>query len=285
MAFLDDLNGLLEKGDDLPTLPDTILELRAALADERSGDSRIADIIEQDPIITGKLLRVANSAAYNRGSEVSSVLNAVQRVGQREVRAICVVLAVVDAFGGANGALDLRKFWDHSAAVGWVAQRLCRKIDLQGAAGADDVYVSGLLHDVGLLLMSQFFSDRLKEIVDVRAEAEMPLWEAEKQVIGIDHGAIGGLLTKRWSLPNSITICVSGHHNPASAPEDHQFACRVLSASEALCTSLGAGVDVEGSADDDPFTALSSLDMSGDQIESVLGEIEEVGLSVRGIFA
>jgi len=236
-------------------------------------------------VITGKLLRVANSVAYSRGVEVTSVLNAVQRVGLREVRVICVVLAVVDALPGSEGSLDLKQFWDHSAAVGRVAQLLCRKLQLQGAAGADDVYVGGLLHDVGILLMSQFFPDQFQEILTVRSEKGVPLWQAEKKVIGMCHGQVGSMLTARWALPEGINICISGHHVPEEAPPEYEHACRILRASEALCTSLGVRVDAEGEADDDAFNALSALDMPDDQIESVLGEIEEVGVSVRGLFA
>ena len=285
MSFSDDLNALIEKGQDLPTLPDTILELRTALDDEMCGDTRIAEIIANDPVITGKLLRVANSAAYSRGIEITSVLNAVQRVGMREVRAICVVLAVVEAFGGKKGPLDLRQFWDHSAAVGKIAQLLCRRVTLDGAAEPDDVYVSGLLHDVGILLMSQFFPDQFEAVNALRAESDVPLWQAEDQVLGLDHGDVASRLVTRWSLPDSISLCVYGHHKPEAVPDEYQPACRILSASEALCTSLGAGVDVEGQADNDPFTALSELDMAPEEIESVLEEIEEVGVSVRGIFA
>jgi HD-like signal output (HDOD) protein len=283
--FAAELKSLINKGGDLPALPDTILELRAALDDERVGDMQIADIIGRDPVITGKLLRVANSVAYSRGVEVNSVLNAVQRVGMREVRVICVVLAVVDAFPGTKNSLDLKQFWDHSAAVGRVAQLLCRKIQLQGAAGTDDVYVGGLLHDVGILLMSQFFPDQFGEIQALRAETGVPLWKAEKQVIGMCHGQVGGLLTERWSLPASISTCISGHHVPEEVPAEYVHACQVLRASESLCTSLGAGVDAEGEADDDAFNALSALDMPDAQMEAVLGEIEEVGVSMRGIFA
>jgi HD-like signal output (HDOD) protein len=285
MSFSDELNELLQQGKDLPTLPDTILELRTALDDDMVSDRRIADIIGRDPVITGKLLRVANSVMYSRGMEVTSVLNAVQRVGLREVRAICVVLAVIEAFKGAEGAFNLRQFWDHSAAVGRVGQMLCRRVGLNGGVEADDVYVAGLLHDVGILLMSQFFPDLLADILAALSDSETPLWTIEQRVLGMTHGEIGGRLIERWSLPASISICVSAHHAPENAPEDHRQACQILHASETLCTSLGADVSAEGIADDDPFSALSNLELPADQIESVLGEIEEVGLSVRGILS
>ena len=81
------------------------------------------------------------------------------------------------------------------------------------------------------------------------------------------------MLTTRWALPQSINICVAGHRDPGAAPEEYQPACRLLRTSEGLCTSLGAGVDAEGRADDDPYTALSEIDMPDEQIEAVLSEI------------
>ena len=186
MSFSDDLKDLLRRGTDLPTLPDVVIELRKALDDEMTGDARIADIIERDPAVTSKLLRVANSVAYSRGVEVGSVLAAVQRVGQREVRGICVVLAVVQSFSDQKSMLDHKALWDHSAAVGRVAQMLARKLGLSGDVGLDDVYVAGLLHDVGILLMDQFFHEGLAAVIAKRETGGSPLWSSELEILGMD---------------------------------------------------------------------------------------------------
>jgi HD-like signal output (HDOD) protein len=188
MPFTEELDSLLKKGKDLPTLPDIVLELRAALDDDMTSDRTIADIINRDPVITGKLLRLANSAVYSRGAEVSSVLGAVQRVGLLDVRGICVVLSVVDSFSNHDSGLDVQQFWDHSAAVGRVAQLLCRRVGLSGAVSPADRYVAGLLHDVGILLLDQFFPDQLKQNLGARSESDSPLWQVERRMIQMDHG-------------------------------------------------------------------------------------------------
>jgi HD-like signal output (HDOD) protein len=283
MTFADRLSILLDSEKDLPTLPDLVLELRAALDADTSGDRKIADIIGRDPVITAKLLRVANSAAYSRSGGVTSVLGAVQRVGLREIRAICVVLAVVESFAKRPGRLDLQQFWDHSAAVGRVAQILCRRIPLRGDVGWDDVYVAGLLHDVGLLLLDQFFPEEFQQTTEAQAASALPLWQVEREILGMDHGKIGGKLIARWSLPSTIVGCISGHHEPRDAPQQCVPACCVVRASENLCTSLGVGAGIEGPSDQDTFSSLSDLGLQTDQIEAILSEIEEVGVSIRGI--
>jgi HD-like signal output (HDOD) protein len=94
---------------------------------------------------------------------------------------------------------------------------------------------------------------------------------------------VGGLLLARWSLPETISNCVTGHHDPDVVAEEYVGACRLVRAAEALCTSLGAGLKADGPADVDPFSILAELGMPDSKIEALLSEIEEVGVSVRGI--
>jgi HD-like signal output (HDOD) protein len=285
MSFAKELDELLRTGRELPTLPDVVLELRTALDDDEMADSDIAAIIEKDPVITGRLLRLANSTHYRRGSEVTTVLGAIQRVGLREVRAICVVLAVVDAFSRVKGDLDLRHFWDHSAAVGRVAQLINTKLPRDEGVGADDVYVAGLLHDVGILLLDQFFQERFRMNLHARIASDWPLWKVEQERMGMDHAEVGSLLVKQWALPEAMSQCIAGHHQPERAPEEYQRSCRVILAAETLCTSLGADAGVEGPSQYDAFSVLQDLGMPDAEIDAFLTDIESVGISVRGAFA
>ena len=283
LSFIIELQKLIQEGRDLPTLPDVVLELRSALDDENIGERTVADIVGRDPVITGKLLRVANSVAYSGGFDVTTVNDAVRRVGLREVRGICVVLSVVDAFAGSKGGLDLNEFWDHSAAVGRVAKILCRHVNLGNATGPEDIYVAALLHDVGLLVLDQFFPDRLAENLHNRSQSNAPLWKVEQDSMGINHGGVGALIIEQWALPDSIRRCVANHHTPELTEQDFKPGSQLVRAAEALCTHYGAGVNVEGPADDEPYDALLELGLTDRAIESVLSEIEEAGVSMGGV--
>ena len=118
MSFIPQLTEFLQQGKDLPTLPEIVLELHAALDDELSSDGQITGIIEADPALASRLLRVANSAFFNRGDRIGTVLAAIQRLGVNRVRSICIVLDIVKWSSARNGALNHREFWAHSAAVG-----------------------------------------------------------------------------------------------------------------------------------------------------------------------
>ena len=245
LEFIHELNQLLKQSEDLPTLPDVVFELHAALDSDTTSEAEIARIIERDPALTTRLLRVANSAFFSGGSNVATIQTAIQRLGLRQVRATCIVLAVVKAFSGRG--LDHRAFWTHSAAVGMTAQLLQRRTKKANGVSADDLYIAGLLHDIGLLLLDQFFQERFQETAEVQELSSDPLWKSEDLVLGMDHGEIGGLLLGRWSLPRSTIEIVAGHHHPDTVPEEHLGACQLVHTAEAVCTSIGWGCRRRGS--------------------------------------
>jgi putative nucleotidyltransferase with HDIG domain len=278
-SFIEGLREFIELGDDLPTLPHTVLELHAALEEEHTGDEEIATILERDPALTAKLLRVANSAFYaSRAEPVGTVLGAVRRVGVRQVRSTCLVLSVVKAFPSRDGGLNHQDLWRHSVAVGLTAQLLWKRSGAErNGVNSEDVYVAGLLHDVGLLVMEQFFSDQFHESRQIQELSGDPLWKSEDLVLGLDHGEIGGILLGRWRLPPSIVHPVAAHHHPASAPEAWVAAARVVHVAEMLCSSAGVGFDVEGPSDLNMADAAASLGMSDNNVEVVLGELVGIG--------
>lgn len=283
--FIAELNHLLLVGDDLPTLPDIVFRLHAALDDDAKSDAQIADIIAGDPSLTTRLLRVSNSALYALGSEVTTVLGAMQRIGLRQVRGLCLVLSVVKSFSGGRGGLSHREFWNHCAAVGRIAHLLARRVPDLGPVPADDLYVAGLLHDIGLLILDQYFHEKFKEILEVRELSGDPLSTCEELVIGMGHGEIGGLLLGRWSLPQTIIDCVAAHERPESAPEPHQHAARVVHAAELLASANGAAAEMEDHQDADPLAVVDGLGIGAAQAQPLLAQFSQVREETQALLA
>ena len=136
----------------------------------------------------------------------------------------------------------------------------------------DVLYVAGLLHDVGLLMLDQFFPQHFKEVLEVKVLSGDPLSKCEDLVIGMDHGEVGGLLLGRWSLPQSTVKCVSAHHSSNIADDDHQTACAVVQAAEVICNCHGVGLEFEESTEEDVRVALEPLGLGESEVESVLDE-------------
>lgn len=275
MAYIiNGMRDLLARGENLPTLPTVVFQLHRVLDDEHAGTRDVAAIIERDPALTARLLRAANSAAFSRGGDrVGSISSAVTRLGVNQVRAICIVLAVVKAFHRRLGGLDHEAFWIHSAAVGMTARRLWERFGHDPTIAPDDIYVAGLLHDSGLLVLEQHFSREYDEIRQAMTLEPGRLWEVEEGHLGMDHGAVGGLLLGRWSLPPYIAEAVTNHHHPHQAEDQFSVVCRIVQAAEVLCSESGAGLPEEGLVDCSSSDVLGELGADEGEIEAMRGEI------------
>ncbi len=283
ISLIQGLNELLETATDLPTLPEVVFKLHAVLDNECASGEDIAAIIERDPAITTRLLRAANSAMFAGNAEISSVHNAVARLGIRQVRAVCIVVAVVKSFGTCGSGLNHQEFWSHSFGVGLVARKLWSLLD-RGLPDPEEVYVGGLLHDVGLLILDQYFSNEFAECSTVRGERGGPIWKVEEELFGMDHGEVGGLLLGRWRLPAVARESVAHHHHPAGATEFPEV-CRVVNAAEVICTARDLGVPLEGEMELEPETALVAAGFSEADTQGILDSLVPLVEQARGFAA
>jgi putative nucleotidyltransferase with HDIG domain len=279
--FRHNLEGLMTAGRQLPTLPVLMIQVQKALANEMTGLRELSAIIERDPALAARLLRAANSAAFSRGEPVTSIGAAVGRLGLSHVRSLCLAVGVVRAFGDSHHRLDHRRYWEHSAAVGLVADRLTRLSKRYARVDGAEAYVAGLLHDVGLLITDQFFPE---DFAAVQEEMDVELvgrHQIELQRLGLDHGEVGGRLLGRWQLAPEVIAAVSHHHHPELAPEAWVPMANVIWAAEALCSAHGLDLQQEGVAEVAPKTALDQLDIDLDQREALLAEVGTIGERAR----
>ena len=200
-------------------------------------------------------------------------------------------MVVVNKGGGAGaeGFLDMKgakghAFWVHSAAVGMLARQIWKEVG-SGPLSSDDLYVAGLLHDAGLLVLEQFFPREYAKVLEARAVSGARLWQVEEQDLGMDHGAVGGLLLGRWSLPQALVEAVTNHHHPHQANEEFQSVCRVVQAAEVLCTEHGAAMTQEGPADCSPEDVLTEVGLDEAGIRRVLAEVPSIAVRAAQFLA
>jgi HD-like signal output (HDOD) protein len=277
--IIQGMRDLLARGQDLPTLPMVVFQLHGVLDDERAGPGAVAEVITRDPALAARLLKTANSAAFFRGGEpIGSVFSAVQRLGVRQVRAICIALAVVRAFSGKGRGqgLNHERLWTHSAVVGLLARQLWAEFGRAPSISSDDAYVAGLLHDCGLLILDQFFARDFTEARQLQILTGLPLWQCEEEQLGMNHAAVGGLLLGRWSLPQAIAEAVSCHHHPAEASEEYRELARVIHAAEILASHETTRLTAEVPPDAPAAQALAALGASPAEIAQVIAEVPRV---------
>jgi len=202
----------LDRIDNLPTLPALALEVNKRLLDYDTSIHKLAQVIEKDQSIAARLLKLSNSSFYGFRRRISNVPNAVVLLGFNTIRNVVISVSVIKAFSGPKtmDGMDIADFWRHSVAVAMVSKSLGEQLNLPSA---DDCFLAGLLHDIGKIVLSQFFEDLFKKIWLSASNADISFYEAEKKEDSLDHAFIGGHLAKKWQLPIGLVDSIKYHHN------------------------------------------------------------------------
>jgi putative nucleotidyltransferase with HDIG domain len=197
----------------LPTLPDIPAKILQYIASDTSSMDDISRIIERDPPLAAAVLKVANSAYYGMPQRVASLPLALTILGLNEIISIITSISVVRVFAVGKRAcvFDRAKFWQHSFGCATAARMLAR--DLRVRSGGSE-FAAGLLHDIGKLILDQFFHAKLREIIRLREEESLTPIEAELRVMGIDHATLGSWLAEQWNLPAILVEAIAYHHRP-----------------------------------------------------------------------
>ncbi|MGP1676336.1 MAG: HDOD domain-containing protein [Burkholderiales bacterium] len=195
----------------LPSLPAVVAEVLESFEDEQADSGAIGHKIAQDQALFAKVLRVANSLFYGLQAKVVTVQDAMTVLGFRNVRTLVMAAGVTGSFPAiAAGWFDMRVFWMHG-----IVTAVCAR-SLAGDAGINPerAFAAGLLHDIGGVVLATCFPDRYRRVAAYRAQHDCYPIEAEREVLGLDHAAVGGALTERWKFAPVIQQAVAGHHCP-----------------------------------------------------------------------
>lgn len=184
-------------------------------------------VIEKDPVMTMKILKVINSAYYGLPSKITSVSQSVVYLGINTIKNLALGFAAVGILPRMNAAgFDIQRYLLHSLVVAGAARQLATQ-SAKGETDAGDCYIAGLLHDFGKVVFAQFLAAEFRDALMLSIERSIPLHEAEKIAIGVDHGLVGALLAKRWAFPEHLVDCIRDHHNAAAEPSAMMDCLRV----------------------------------------------------------
>lgn len=206
-SFWKKIDGIKE----LPTLPMIYFKVNKALQSSSASGKRVADIIEMDQAMSSKVLHIVNASFYGFRSRISSINQAVMILGFNTVKNAIVTVSILDVFAIKEkfSGFDVKKFWAHSIAVAVICRHLAEKSRL---AAPEDAFIAGLLHDMGKLIMLQFFKEDFSLIWQALQKKRIAFYEAERSVLPVDHAQIGGYLARKWLFPNALVDAVSSHH-------------------------------------------------------------------------
>jgi len=211
----EDLSRKMERMFPMPQIMAKILQ---EVSDPNASAASLEKILKNDPSFTLKILALANSSYYGATAKVANIRAAITLLGLNMIKSIALHASVSDLFRvEVNGSgFSGNELWAHSVGVGVCAKMISRRLRL---GNAEDFFTLGLLHDVGLLIEHQFFSEAAGRVLKRLRPGPANLTAIEREVLGIDHEALSAMLCHKWLLPENVCTVVKFHHRPQEAPE------------------------------------------------------------------
>lgn len=257
---------LVRRSHELAPLSPTIVRLAEIVSDGNVDMAEIVKTLAMDPALAGAVLRQANSAKFGGRAEIASVRDAVVRLGPGVVLGLATregVRRTVDrslpGFGFSEGM-----FWRHSCAASLAVEALRKVVRTALPAAAS---AAALLHDIGKLAMAQFLAPhRLAALGKARTVGGCSRIEAEREILGVDHAEVGGLIAQHWRLPEAIRIGIAFHHDPGGV--EHAIA-DVVHVAAWIADLACPAADGDPAALLDPAVA-ARLALSSSSLEAVL---------------
>lgn len=257
----------------LPSIPKVLFEVTKQLNSPMVQTNKLAELISKDQGLTTRLLAIANSPLYGIKRKVASLDFAVLVLGTQEIKDIVTALSLVDSFGAQSDPnFDPMEFWIHSMVVGSAAKSISQSLGFQFGS---DAFVSGILHDLGIMVIYKFMPKQFKEIVALSKNNSGKMLEAEIEVLGLTHQEVGRFLAEKWALPLPLCEALNFHHTPTMAVE-----CREIPAVIHLCDYMTQRFNIgnfywdEGIELDKSIMTALKID-SEEELETLINNYEE----------
>ena len=233
---------LAHDSPELPFEPTLLPELFASTADNSmKNTAHIASLVERSPGIASRILRMANSAYYGMQTQVSSLTHAVRLLGLNEVRNIILQIGVSAAIAKLPlpEKFPFEELWEHQIVTANMAKAMGNamlQLSKSGTGGIspDELYVAGLLHDMGKTMVAAHCPKDWEAINDLACCERISFAEAEEDYWGIDHAAAGARLLTFWGIPQTLTELVNWHHAPQHSSLEFRAPAQILAAANLL---------------------------------------------------
>jgi HD-like signal output (HDOD) protein len=234
---MSDARAFVDAARELPVMPPVAAEVMRKAEDPDTAVKEIAELISRDAALAVRVLKIANSSFYAMAREVQTIQQAIMLLGYSTLRSVVVAASMKDVF--ARFGLAERLLWEHAVGGAVAAHRLAGEI---GGLGADELFLAGLLHDVGRLVLYSQASDQYQQVLQrIYAEGGDPV-ALERESFGFDHCEVGRLVLEKWKLPPRLVSAVGGHHDPESvAAKDEKPLAAALQLVDRICLREGMG--------------------------------------------
>jgi putative nucleotidyltransferase with HDIG domain len=210
------IKDLIKNNLSIPTLPDVVLRINQLIENPDAGTAEIGALVSEDAPLAAKVLRIANSAYYGLSGECVSTAHASTVLGVKVLKNIVTQVAVINQFSHLDDDPDfsIAALWDHASFTAHLCSKLAEHAKVLRAFTPEELYVCGLLHDVGKVVLLDALGDKYLDLARKAREEGHALYQVERAGLGFTHCDVGSVVANRWGLPDQISKAIQYHHGP-----------------------------------------------------------------------
>lgn len=261
---------------ELLTLPDVVLEVNRLIESPDTTANDIAKVISNDLALSTKMLKLVNSPFYGFPRQITSINYAVVILGFNAVRNLALTAFVMDIKSINRDGFNSHDYWTFSISCAHVAEFLA---EYCGLKDKDNTFIAGLVHDIGVIIMNQYFNeDFTKAFVHAKEKAVLFL-EAENELLEYNHIEIGAALLESWNLPEQIVDICKNYLEPEKSKDPLQY---IVYLADIICRSLCLGTSGDSSIPELRQDILDHLQIDQEKLPELMRKIVEKTANVTG---
>ena len=260
----------------MPSLPTSVTKVLEICNRPDTSPNDLNRVISLDPVLTGQVLKLINSAYYALPNRITSLTRAIIMLGINTVKNLALATSVLSTFRDriACKRLSMNDFWAHSLGVGVIAKTLAQ---ISGITEAEQetYFVAGLLHDLGKIPLANKFPGEYDQVVETVSNNGASLVECEQNIFGVNHLHVGGMIADKWKLNPDMKFAIVGHCLECGDVSEHQVAILVALA-DYLAVRFDIGAAGNRKVEDKVLiTALSRISIKPDKLEGLRSKVEQ----------
>ena len=199
----------------LPSLPSIAMRILNAVKTNEASLGELARIVSSDPALAARVLKISNSSFYALPQKIDSIQKALTILGTETLKNIALSFVIVRCMQTDDGSgFHFDFFWRRAVTAAVASDLISNAIDQQ----SDDIFITALLQDIGIVILYLCMSDKYLKVLDEKRASGIPVVAAEKKIFNFDHQAVGTQILQKWGLPESIYQPIQYHHNSTSVP-------------------------------------------------------------------
>lgn len=261
----------------MPSLSTTVVKVLETCNEPRASANDLKRVISLDPVLTGRVLKLINSAYFALGKPITSLTRAIIMLGVNTVKNLALSFAIMKNMKGSGSfhAFTTNEFWMHCLGVGVVAKSLAAAKGLFPTE-QEEYFVAGLLHDLGKLPLNKQFSEEYFQVCQSASKQSEPFYLSEDRRLGMDHCTVGAMIAKKWRLGESLVETLANHHHPDDCTENSQELVSTISLANQIAIELQIGTA------GDCITDRAMLEQLTDKVGVDYGQLSDFHESVSG---